>query len=132
MRRALIAAVAAVLLATAAPSAAYAQVDPRFAKELGANAPGSGDQVVPRYAGSFILAQTRKDFDELVLPLGKAIGESYYSEPDKKLRYEKTQVVGGRLTRTVYVIPVGPLSPLAANDSEGGQAKNRRVELVKQ
>ena len=27
---------------------------------------------------------------------------------------------------------VGPLSPLAANDSEEGQAKNRRVELVKQ
>ena len=27
---------------------------------------------------------------------------------------------------------VGPLSPLAANDSEDGQAKNRRVELVRQ
>ena len=106
MRRALLAA-AIALLASTAPLTGYAQVDPRFAKELGANAPGSGDQVVPRYAGSFILAQTRKDFDELVLPLGKAIGASYYSEPDKKLRYEKTQVVEGRLTRTVYVIPEG-------------------------
>ena len=27
---------------------------------------------------------------------------------------------------------VGPLSPLAPNDSEDGQAKNRRVELVRQ
>ena len=106
MRRALLAA-AVALLATTAPLTGYAQVEPRFAKELGSNAPGSGDQVVPRYAGSFILAQTRKDFDELALPLGKAIGASYYSEPDKKLRYEKTQVVEGRLTRTVYVIPEG-------------------------
>lgn len=103
MRRALLAAVVALFASTAV----QAQVEPRFAKELGSNAPGSGDQVVPRYAGSFILAQTRKDFDELALPLGKAIGASYYSEPDKKLRYEKTQVVEGRLTRTVYVIPEG-------------------------
>jgi len=108
MRRAFFTAVAALLLATAAQvPQARAQVDPRFAKELGSNAPGSGDQVVPRYAGSFILAQTRKDFDELVLPLGKAIGASYSSEPDKKLRYEKTETVEGRLTRTVYVIPEG-------------------------
>ena len=27
---------------------------------------------------------------------------------------------------------VGPLSPLAPNDNEDGQAKNRRVELVRQ
>jgi Na+-translocating ferredoxin:NAD+ oxidoreductase RNF subunit RnfB len=27
---------------------------------------------------------------------------------------------------------VGPLSPVANNDSEDGQAKNRRVELVRQ
>jgi outer membrane protein OmpA-like peptidoglycan-associated protein len=27
---------------------------------------------------------------------------------------------------------VGPLSPLGPNDTEDGQAKNRRVELVKQ
>jgi hypothetical protein len=74
MRRSLLAAAAVALLATTAPLTGYAQVEPRFAKELGSNAPGSGDQVVPRYAGSFILAQTRKDFDELTLPLGKAIG----------------------------------------------------------
>lgn len=103
MRRALVAAVVALFASTAV----QAQVEPRFAKELGSNAPGSADQVVPRYAGSLILAQTRKDFDELTLPRGAAIGATYYNEPDKKLRYEKTQVVEGRLTRTVYVIPEG-------------------------
>lgn len=99
-----------LLLATAfllIAAAAQAQVDPRYAKELAANAPASGDQLVPRYAGSFILAQTKKDFDEIILPLGKAIGASYSSEPDKKLRYEKVTTVEGRLTRTVYVIPEG-------------------------
>ena len=87
--------------------AAQAQVDPRYAKELAANAPGSGDQLLPRYAGSFILAQTKKDFDEIVLPLGKTIGAGYASEPDKKLRFEKVTTVEGRLTRTLYVIPEG-------------------------
>jgi len=28
-------------------------------------------------------------------------------------------------------VGVGPAAPLASNDSEEGQAKNRRVELVK-
>jgi len=86
---------------------AQAQVDARFTKELTSNAPGSSDLLLPRYAGSFILAQTRKDFDELILPLGKVIGSSYQTDPDKKLRYEKGETVEGRLTRTVYVIPEG-------------------------
>ena len=102
MRRVLLAAALALFAATA-----QAQVDPRYAKELGSNAPASADQLLPRYAGSFILAQTKKDFDELSLPLGKVVGASYSSEADKKLRYEKTQTVEGRLTRTVYVVPEG-------------------------
>lgn len=102
MRRFLIAAAFTLVAATA-----NAQIEPRYAKELAANAPGSGDQLLPRYAGSVILAQTKKDFDELILPVGKAIGASYSSEPDKKLRYEKVMTVEGRLTRTVYVIPEG-------------------------
>ena len=53
------------------------------------------------------LAQTKKDFDELALPLGPATGSSYQTDPDKKLRYTKVQTVEGRLTRTVYVIPEG-------------------------
>lgn len=86
---------------------AQAQVEPQFTKELTSNAPGSSDLLLPRYAGSFILAQTRKDFDELILPFGKAIGSSYQTDPDKKLRYEKAETVEGRLTRTVYVVPEG-------------------------
>lgn len=96
---------AVLILLTSA--AAQAQVDPRFTRELASNAPGSSDQLMPRYGGSFILAQTRKDFDELVLPLGPTTGASYSSEPDKKLRYSKTQTVEGRLTRTVYIVPEG-------------------------
>ena len=102
MRRLLLAAAFALIAV-----AAQAQVEPRYAKELAANAPGSGDQLLPRYAGSFILAQTKKDFDEIVLPLGKTIGAGYASEPDKKLRFEKVTTVEGRLTRTLYVIPEG-------------------------
>ena len=41
------------------------------------------------------------------LPLGPSTGASYSSEPERKLRYSKTQSVEGRLTRTVYVIPEG-------------------------
>lgn len=103
MRRLLLAA-AALLLSSLS---AQAQVEPQFTKELTSNAPGSSDLLLPRYAGSFILAQTKKDFDELVLPLGKAIGSSYQTDADKKLRYEKAESVEGRLTRTVYVIPEG-------------------------
>ncbi|SKA24098.1 protein of unknown function [Enhydrobacter aerosaccus] len=103
MRRLLI---AAAVLAWSC-GLAQAQIEPRYAKELAANAPGSGDQLLPRYAGSIILAQTRKDFDELVLPLGPTVGASYASDPDKKLRYSKTETVEGRLTRTIYVIPEG-------------------------
>ena len=102
MRRLLLAAAFALIAV-----AVQAQVEPRYAKELAANAPGSGDQLLPRYAGSFILAQTKKDFDEIVLPLGKTIGAGYASEPDKKLRFEKVTTVEGRLTRTLYVIPEG-------------------------
>ncbi len=103
MRHLLLAAAALFLSSLSA----QAQVDPQFTKELTSNAPGSSDLLLPRYAGSFILAQTKKDFDELILPLGKAIGSSYQTDADKKLRYEKVESVEGRLTRTVYVIPEG-------------------------
>jgi OOP family OmpA-OmpF porin len=103
MRHLLLAAAALFLSSLSA----QAQVDPQFTKELTSNAPGSSDLLLPRYAGSFILAQTKKDFDELILPFGKAIGSSYQTDADKKLRYEKVESVEGRLTRTVYVIPEG-------------------------
>ena len=103
MRHLLLAAAALFLSSLSA----QAQVEPQFTKELTSNAPGSSDLLLPRYAGSFILAQTRKDFDELILPLGKVIGSSYQTDVDKKLRYEKVESVEGRLTRTVYVIPEG-------------------------
>ena len=90
-----------------AAGAAEAQVDPRYGRELSTNAPGSADYLLPRYSGSFLLAQIKKDFDELALPMGKAVGSTYQTDADKKLRYEKTQAVEGRLTRSVYIIPEG-------------------------
>ncbi len=70
MRRLLAAAL--VLLS----SSAFAWVDPQLAKELSSSPPGAGDQLLPRYAGSFILTQMNKDFDELSLPLGPVTGAS--------------------------------------------------------
>jgi len=40
----------------------------------------------------------------------------------------KYQIAAARLTAE----GVGPLAPVASNDSEDGRAKSRRVELVKQ
>ncbi|MCX7363137.1 MAG: DUF4892 domain-containing protein [Alphaproteobacteria bacterium] len=102
MRKALLA-----LALVLASGTAEAQVDPRYARELSTNAPGTADYLLPRYGGSFLLAQVKKDFDELVLPMGKTVGSTYQTDADKKLRYEKAQTVEGRLTRSVYVIPEG-------------------------
>jgi outer membrane protein OmpA-like peptidoglycan-associated protein len=36
------------------------------------------------------------------------------------------------LPRHIHAGRSGPLAPVGSNDNENGQAKNRRVELVKQ
>jgi len=88
-------------------AAVGAQVDPRFAKELVVDSPGSKDLLIPRYASSFVLAQVTKDFDELSLPLGKATGTSFSSDAGKKLRYENSRAIEGRVIRTIYIVPEG-------------------------
>jgi outer membrane protein OmpA-like peptidoglycan-associated protein len=108
---------------------AAARPDPRWLKELDINAPGSSDHVVPRYAGSTILVQTRKDFDELPLPMGPAVGKGYArNDPANKLRYERVQGVEGRVTRTVYVVPEGRSTlEVVRNYSDAMQQKGART-----
>jgi outer membrane protein OmpA-like peptidoglycan-associated protein len=69
------------------------------------DAPGSADhQMVGRFKGSVIKAQTQQEFDRYVLPLGPA---------DKsETRFQQQQEIEGRVTKTLYEAPTGS-SPLA-------------------
>jgi len=59
---------------------------------------GSKDHpLISRYPGSFIKEYLQKDFDEFNLPLGKLT----------KGKFEKTQHLGGKVTRILYQAPAG-------------------------
>jgi outer membrane protein OmpA-like peptidoglycan-associated protein len=72
---------------------------------MGQDAPGSADhQMVGRFKGSVIKAQTRQGFDRYVFPLGPA---------DKsETRFQQQQEIEGKVTKTLYEAPAGS-SPLA-------------------
>jgi OOP family OmpA-OmpF porin len=72
---------------------------------MGQDAPGSADhQLVGRFNGSVIRAQTRQEFASYVLPLGPA---------DKsERRFQQQQEIEGKVTKTMYEAPAGS-SPLA-------------------
>ncbi|MFA5120799.1 OmpA family protein [Zavarzinia sp.] len=95
-------AVAAALLSCVAAQAALAddEIEPRLKKVLTSDAPKSADNpLTGRYGGSVILSQTKKPFDELLLPSSPALGKSYSSPAwDKRERAE------GQVTRTIYLI----------------------------
>lgn len=95
---------AALCLFTLAAGSAFASPDPAYVKEAESDAPKSADSpLTGRYDGSHILSQTVKAFDELTLPAGAAEGQSY----DSKKRFTKTETVQGKVTRTIYVSPMG-------------------------
>lgn len=97
-------ALAASLALLATSPAAFAEPDPSYVKEAEKDAPKSADSpLTGRYEGSFILGQTVKAFDELSLPSGAAVGETY----DNKKKYSSLQTAEGKVTRTLYVTPVG-------------------------
>lgn len=83
---------------------AIAAPDPAYVKEAESDAPKAADSPwTGRYEGSHILSQTVKAFDEITLPSGASEGQSY----DSKKRFTKTETVQGKVTRTIYVSPLG-------------------------
>ena len=84
--------------------AAVAAPDPKYLAEAEKDAPGSTDHLLTgRYEGSFMLGQTVKAYDELVLPAGAAEGHYW----DNKKKFTKTAAAQGKITRSVYISPVG-------------------------
>jgi OOP family OmpA-OmpF porin len=68
--------------------------------------PGSKDDpLIPRFAGSTIVAYVKKNFDELTIPLSP-IG--IYDDAKKELPIAKKAVLQGEVTRLFYVAPKGP------------------------
>lgn len=96
-------ALAVVVSALVVPPAS-AQVDPRYVAVLQQDAPRAADHPsVGRYAGSHLLGQTVKAFDELSLPSAAAVGRTF----DNARRFGATTSAQGKVTRSVYVAPSG-------------------------
>jgi OmpA-OmpF porin, OOP family len=67
---------------------------------------GSRDHpLIPRYAGSSIIGYGTREFDELTLALGKSVADEEAKGFESKL--SKSQRVEGKLTRLLYVAPLG-------------------------
>lgn len=88
-------------LFVAASGAIADEYGDQLKKTLTSDAPGSADNpLLGRYGGSFVLSQTKKPFDELVLPAGPALGKSY-SDP----KWDKLERAEGQVTRSIYLVP---------------------------
>lgn len=63
---------------------------------------GSKDSpLLPRYEGSSIVTYSQKEYDSLVVPLGKTVYQ------DEKYKFTKSETVEGRVTRILYLAPAG-------------------------
>jgi OmpA-OmpF porin, OOP family len=72
---------------------------------LSSDVRGAGDHpMIGRYEGSVLLAQSRKAFDEIVLPSGPAEGKLY--QP-KEQKFKSAVTAQGQVTRSLYVAPQG-------------------------
>ncbi len=67
---------------------------------------GSRDHaLIPRYAGSSIIAYATREYDGLTLALGKSVADEQAS--GFAYKFSKSQRVEGKLTRLLYVAPAG-------------------------
>ena len=63
---------------------------------------GSKDSpLLPRYEGSSIVTYSQKEYDSLLVPLGKTVYQ------DEKYKFTKSETVEGRVTRIMYLAPAG-------------------------
>jgi outer membrane protein OmpA-like peptidoglycan-associated protein len=83
-----------------------------------ADIPGAKDSpLIGRFAGSFIVSQENRDFDELKLPLGplKPIADTAKRDAYNNIVFEptKSKALEGKRSHIVYVLPAN-VSPLQA------------------
>lgn len=109
----------AVMMGILACAPAHAQET--FEGVLKKDAAGAADNpLTGRYKDSVLLSQTTKAFDEITLPSGPAEGATY---SDTK-KFKSVVKVQGKVTRTIYVAPIGRSSlEVAANFIEALTAK---------
>jgi outer membrane protein OmpA-like peptidoglycan-associated protein len=99
-----LAAFAALAVAASCLAASAQQFSPELNAVLTRDAARASDHpLTGRYAGSVLLAQTVKAFDELKLPSGPAEGATY--DNDKK--FSSVITVQGKVTRAIYMAPQG-------------------------
>ena len=83
-----------------------------------ADIPGAKDSpLIGRFAGSFIVSQDNRDFDELKLPLGplKPVADKSKRDAHNNMVFEPTQskTLEGKRSHIVYLLPAN-VSPLQA------------------
>ena len=95
-----------VMRADSAPVLAIVLAVAAHASAQSPDIKGSRDHpLIPRYAGSSIIGYGMREFDELTLALGKSVPDEEAKGFEYKL--SKTQRVEGKLTRLLYVAPLG-------------------------
>lgn len=112
---------AAVAAICAVAGAVRADTSPEVLKILTNDLPRASDHpLVGRYEGSALMAKTEKAFDEIKLPNGKAEGQTF----DSNKKFSSLVTVQGRVTRMIYVAPVGRSSlEVATNFTDSVAAK---------
>jgi len=129
LRHILCAALAATLLAAAAPPARADATEPTADLRGAADSP-----LLKRYEGSFIVSYERRAYDELRIPLSKLLPSDKEGERDgqnnRVQRPQRSTLAQGTLTRLAYVLPAGrsPLEVLR-NYQDALTAQGAQVEF---
>jgi outer membrane protein OmpA-like peptidoglycan-associated protein len=113
--------VVAVAALCAVAGVVKAATSPEVLKILTSDLPRASDHpLVGRYEGSALMAKTEKAFDEIKLPNGKAEGQTF----DSNKKFSSLVTLQGRVTRMIYVAPVGRSSlEVATNFTDSVAAK---------